>query len=141
MFSASAFIPSTTQHEIATILLIEDNALSIHLTEKQLKSAKYNVLTATSLAEGWQIIQKGGIQLVVSDLIFGNSSAEAFALLRHMRATPATAQIPIIISSGERRREIIQKAMDAGATHYLAKPYPPQDLIAQVRQCLEGNKA
>lgn len=141
MFSASAFIPSTTQHETATILLIEDNALSIQMTEKQLKSAKYNVLTALSLEEGWQIIQKGVVQLVVSDLLFGDSSAAAIAFLQRMRVTPATAQIPIIISSGERRREIIQKAMAAGANDYLTKPFPPEHLIDRVKQCLEGNQA
>ena len=141
MFSASAFSPSTTQHETATILLIEDNALSIQMTEKQLKSAKYNVLTALSLEEGWQIIQKGGIQLVVSDLLFGDDSAAALAFLQRMRADSTTAQIPVIISSGMRRREIIQKALAAGANDYLTKPFPPQRLIERVKQCLEGNQA
>ena len=141
MFSASSYTPSSIQPETATILLIEDSPSNSEQTKKQLTSANYNVLTASVPEEGWQIIQKGGIQLVVSDLIFGKSSAEALAFLRRMRATPRFAHIPIIISTGMRQHEIRQKAMEAGVNHYLTKPYSPQDLIARVRQCLEGNKA
>jgi CheY-like chemotaxis protein len=138
MFSASTYIPSTTQHETATILLIEDNELNLSYTEKQLTSAKYRVRIALTPEAGWQIIQSGGIQLIVSDLIFGGGSAEALAFLQRVRATPAIAQIPVIISTGERRREIIQKVMAAGANYFLSKPYPSQNLIDRVKQCLEG---
>lgn len=141
MFSASTYTPSSIQPETATILVIEDNQINSEQTKRQLKSANYNVLTASAPDEGWQIIQSSEIQLVVSDLYFNDSSAEALAFFRRIRATPRSAHIPIIISTGTRQRETRQKAMEAGANHYLTKPYPPQDLIAQVRQCLEGNKA
>lgn len=141
MFSASTYTPSSIQPETATILVIEDDQDISDQTKKQLKSANYNVLTASAPEEGWQIIQNGGIQLVVSDLLFSGGSAEALAFLRRIRATPPYTEIPIIISTGMREREIRQKAMDAGASHYLAKPYPPQNLIDSVKHCLEGNRA
>lgn len=141
MFSASTYTPSSIQPETTTILVIEDNLDSSDQTKKQLKSANYNVLTASAPEEGWQIIQNGGIQLVVSDLYFDNAIAEALAFLRRMRSTPPYTKIPVIISTGMRGHEIRQKAMDAGANHYLAKPYPPQNLIDSVKQCLEGNRA
>ena len=55
---------------------------------------------------------------------------------RLLRADEATKHIPIVVItsfalSGDRER-----AAEAGATAYLAKPYSPRELLALVREIL-----
>jgi two-component system cell cycle response regulator DivK len=55
---------------------------------------------------------------------------------RKLRAEPATAAIPILVITSFALSGDEQKAKDAGATAYLAKPYSPFDLLKLVRQHL-----
>lgn len=152
MFSASAQIPQPTHHhDTSTILLIENNALNTQYTELTLTSARYLVRTATSLDAGWKIIQNGGIHAVVAHLSTHDESGPAptqtaaqsgsdpmVAFLQRLRANPATTQLPIILVTGERRREVLDKVMAAGANYLLKRPYPQQALLDRIRQCLEN---
>ena len=55
---------------------------------------------------------------------------------RTLRAEPATADTPIIAITSFALSGDEQKAMEAGATAYLAKPYSPFDLLAMIRKFL-----
>ena len=52
---------------------------------------------------------------------------------RSLRAEAATAQTPIIVITSFALSGDDQKAKEAGATAYLAKPYSPRDLLALIR--------
>ena len=55
---------------------------------------------------------------------------------RRLRAEAATAATPIIAITSFALSGDDQKAKDAGATAYLAKPYSPRDLLALIRKIL-----
>jgi two-component system cell cycle response regulator DivK len=52
---------------------------------------------------------------------------------RRLRAEKATAETPIIVITSFALSGDDQKAREAGATGYLAKPYSPRDLLALIR--------
>jgi two-component system cell cycle response regulator DivK len=55
---------------------------------------------------------------------------------RRLRADARTAAVPIIIVTSYALDGDAQKAKDAGATAYLAKPYSPRDLLAKIREII-----
>ncbi len=54
--------------------------------------------------------------------------------VRTLRNTPATANTPIIAITSFALSGDQQKAKDAGASAYLAKPYSPFDLLSMIRK-------
>jgi CheY-like chemotaxis protein len=61
---------------------------------------------------------------------------EQQAAIRRLRAEPTTAATPIIAITSFALSGDEQKAKDAGATAYLAKPYSPFDLLSLIRKLL-----
>ena len=53
---------------------------------------------------------------------------------RAIRADPDTAKIPIIVVTSFALSGDDKKAMDAGASAYLAKPYSPRQLLDTIRK-------
>ena len=53
---------------------------------------------------------------------------------RKIRAEAATARTPILVITSFALSGDEQKAMEAGATGYLAKPYSPMDLLGRIRK-------
>lgn len=125
-------------HELpaATILIIEDNLGNRELAEQMLDAAQYRYLSTESAEDGWKLIQRGGVDLVFTDL-----HVNALGLIERMRANPQTADIPIVVTSGSRGRDLQQAALDAGAANYLTKPFRYDDLISTVKRCLTGKEA
>jgi two-component system cell cycle response regulator DivK len=57
---------------------------------------------------------------------------------RALRADPATAHIPIIVVTSFALSGDDRRAMAAGATAYLAKPYSPRELLALIQKHCPG---
>ena len=55
-------------------------------------------------------------------------------LVAHLRRNVGWKSIPILVISGDSDRRTPQRALDAGATAYIPKPYSP----SAVRQQLEN---
>jgi two-component system cell cycle response regulator DivK len=55
---------------------------------------------------------------------------------RALRAAPETAATPILVITSFALSGDEQKAKEAGATGYLAKPYSPFDLLKRIRELL-----
>lgn len=56
--------------------------------------------------------------------------------MRRLRADPVTANTLIIAITSFALSGDDQKAKEAGATAYIAKPYSPRDLLALIRKTL-----
>jgi two-component system, cell cycle response regulator DivK len=57
-----------------------------------------------------------------------------FDVTRRLRADPATASVPIIVITSFALSGDDQRAREAGASHYLSKPYSPRELLEAIRR-------
>jgi two-component system cell cycle response regulator DivK len=99
-----------------------------------LSRTSYRLLEAPDGEAALALIRQDRPDLVLMDVQLPRMSG--LDVTRTLRAEPATAAIPIIVVTSFALSGDDQRAMAAGASGYLAKPYSPRDLLALIRKFL-----
>ena len=116
----------------AKILVIEDTPGIRRLIRMTLEFDGFAVVEATDGEVGLNLIRSEQPALVLMDVAMpGINGLEA---CKRIRNDPHTAQTPVVMLSMANSAEDIQRGMDAGATHYLTKPFLPTQLLDLVHQ-------
>src|SRR4051812_41607207 len=93
----------------------------------------YQVDRAFGGEEALALVAKHAPDLIVSDILMPDM--DGFELVRRLRATPATALLPVILVTSLEESERI-KGLEAGADDFLSKPVNWEELFARVRSLL-----
>ncbi|HEV8437689.1 MAG TPA: response regulator [Methylomirabilota bacterium] len=117
-----------------TILHIEDNEFNRKIVRDLLARTSYRLLEATDGEEGVATARREVPDLILADIQLPKLTG--LEATRRLRADPATAHIPIIVITSFALSGDEDKAKDAGASHYLAKPYSPRALLETIRRFL-----
>lgn len=117
-----------------TILYVEDNEFNRKIVRQLLAQTGYRLREATDGEAGLQAAQQEPPDLILMDVQLPKLSG--LEATRRLRGDPRTAGIPIIVITSYALSGDAQKAKDAGASAYLAKPYSPRDLLAKIREFL-----
>jgi two-component system phosphate regulon response regulator PhoB len=120
---------------LSRILVVEDDSAIRHMEERILSSAGHEVVEAADVPSARSVLDTRPPDLVVLDLMMPGGSG--LDLARQMRATPHLAKIPVVVVSARARAEDMRQGFEAGATHYLAKPFTRQKLLEIVSLALE----
>jgi two-component system, cell cycle response regulator DivK len=119
---------------VKTILYVEDNELNRKIVRDLLKRTAYRLIEAHDGESGVAMALEQRPDLVLMDIQLPKISG--MDAIRRLRAEPTTAATPIIAITSFALSGDEQKAKDAGATAYLAKPYSPFDLLNLIRTLL-----
>ena len=117
-----------------TILYVEDNEANRMIVRDLLKRTKYQLVEAFDGEAGVAKALEIRPDLILMDIQLPKISG--MEAMRRLRAEAATAATPIIAITSFALSGDEQKAKEAGATAYLAKPYSPRDLMALIRKIL-----
>jgi len=117
-----------------TILYVEDNEMNRKIVRDLLKRTKYQLVEAFDGEEGVAKALELRPDLILMDIQLPKLSG--MDATRKLRADPATANTPIVTITSFALSGDEQKAKEAGATAYLAKPYSPFDLLNLIRKLL-----
>lgn len=119
-----------------TILIIddEDNIRNGLATNFELED--YEVKTASNGQEGLDLIAKGDIDLVITDLRMDGISGEE--VVKHV--TTETPGIPVIVLTGHGSIDAAVEAMKSGAYDFLTKPLNLDQLNLIVKRALENRE-
>jgi two-component system cell cycle response regulator DivK len=117
-----------------TILYVEDNELNRKIVRDLLKRTAYRLIEAHDGEAGVAMALEQRPDLVLMDIQLPKISG--MDAIRRLRAEPTTAATPIIAITSFALSGDEQKAKDAGATAYLAKPYSPFELLSLIRKLL-----
>ena len=117
-----------------TILYVEDNEYNRKIVRQLLARTSYRLLEAVDGETGVIMAQQHLPQLVLMDVQLPRMSG--LDATRALKTDPRTSHIPIIVITSFALSGDREKAADAGADSYLAKPYSPRELLALVRQFL-----
>ena len=117
-----------------TILYVEDNEMNRKIVRALLQRTTYRLIEAHDGEAGVATALEQRPDLILMDIQLPKISG--MEAMRRLRAERATAHTPIIAITSFALSGDEQKASEAGATAYLAKPYSPFDLLNLIRKLL-----
>ena len=115
-----------------TILYVEDNELNRKIVRDLLRRTSYRLIEAPDGEAGMTVAREQRPDLILMDLQLPKVSG--IEATRALRAEPATATTPLIAITSFALSDDEQRAKDAGASAYLAKPFSPFDLLTRIRK-------
>lgn len=113
------------------ILIVEDEAKIARFLELELKHEGYEVEVAYDGRAGYEKASKGGIDLIILDLMLPELSG-----IEVCRRVRKISDVPIIMLTA--KDDISDKVMglDMGADDYITKPFAIEELLARIRTAL-----
>ena len=114
------------------ILYVEDNKFNRKIVRDLLARTSYRLIEAEDGEVGVTAAQTECPDLIIMDVQLPRLSG--LDATRRLRADPRTASIPIIVITSFALSGDEQRAMEAGASAYLAKPYSPRELLQTIRR-------
>ena len=122
-----------------SILIVDDNTVSLKIVELNLKKHRYETLTATTGKEAFErMSKKTDIQLVITDIMM--PEMDGLSLLKQMKEHPVLKDIPVIMCTALKEMETVMKAIQLGCKHYIVKPIIPSQLLQKVKEVLGHDK-
>jgi two-component system, cell cycle response regulator DivK len=115
-----------------TVLYVEDNEFNRKIVRQLLSVTTYRLLEATDGEQGVAMALESVPDLVLMDIQLPKLSG--LDATRRIRQDPRTAHVPIIVVTSFALSGDDQKALEAGASAYLAKPYSPRQMLELIRK-------
>lgn len=123
-------------NEITRVLVVEDEAALREAYRRILARAGFSVVAAGTGDEAMEVIGKGLIDCVVSDIdLPGMSGNELLKAVRRM-----DSGIPVILVTGYPTIESASEAVEYGALRYLVKPVDATALVSAVEHAARHTK-
>lgn len=117
------------------ILIVEDDPMLRHMLARILRRAGYATLTAANGAEGLAYAQQQLPDLVIMDMVLPVLSG--WEATRQLKASPCTANIPVLALSACLSEDDQARAIAAGCNGWISKPFRIQAFLEQVA-CAAG---
>jgi len=120
------------------IAVINDDTDFLHLMDELLGAEEgYGISTSYVGSEGYRVVKGLQPDLVILDLVFGDSAAEGWRTLDMLELDPATRPIPVIVCSAatlelQRHAEWLGKI----GVEVLPKPFDLEALLGKIRTTL-----
>jgi len=115
-----------------TVLYVEDNEFNRKIVRDLLGRTTYRLVEAPDGEMGVERAFQEIPDLIIMDIQLPKLSG--LDATRRLRADARTAHIPIIVITSFALSGDEQRAKEAGASAYLAKPYSPRELLQTIRQ-------
>lgn len=116
------------------ILCIDDDQLLLGLFADTLKGHDFHPLTASDGPSGIALAKQERPDLILVDVMMPN--VDGYEVCSRMRADPDLKDLPIIIVTAILDPKLNVKAIQAGATLAMRKPFDPDQLIRLIRTTL-----
>ncbi|CAN5229346.1 hypothetical protein BH09MYX1_BH09MYX1_12150 [soil metagenome] len=118
-----------------TILVVEDDEAVRMLITKQL-ATEYTVFQAPEAQSALQLLATiRPPDLIVCDVMMPGMTGIQFA--KHLKSEDAYKQIPIIFLTAKTGALDVIEGINAGARHYITKPFNMRELLEKVAKAIK----
>ncbi len=118
------------------VLVIEDDKSIRNFFRTVLEANNYDVLIATTGAEGYSMVTSQCPDVVILDL--GLPDMDGMTILKNVRQW---SSMPVLVVSARTHEKDKVTALDAGADDYITKPFGTSELLARVRTAIRHARA
>lgn len=118
-------------------LVVDDATFIRDLLKKNLRDLfpGCEVIDAASARKAQTILKTNRVDLILCDWEMPEMTGEEF--LKWIRSTEEYSEIPFIMVTSRGERDFIIKAVEAGVSDYLGKPFKPESLANKVTKALK----
>ncbi len=122
-----------------TILVVDDERDIVELIDYNLTRAGYTVLREYDGEAAFSTAGRRRPDLVILDLML--PGIDGVDVCKQLKASDATAGIPIIMLTARTEEADVVLGLELGADDYVTKPFSPRVLISRVRAILRRKAA
>jgi len=124
----------------ARILIVDDEPASVRLLERLLRGAGYTELEwTTDPREAVDRYVASRPDLVILDLLMPH--LDGVAVLEQLRAVvPRGEYLPVLMLTADETLEAKRRALAAGATDFLTKPFEVFEVVLRIRNLLDARR-
>ena len=119
-------------------LIVDDSKSARFALRRHLESHAYKVDAVESAQEAYRVLRELRPDLIFMDHVMPGE--DGFEALRHLKADPHTAAIPVVICSGNEGDGFVDEACSQGAIGVLAKPPSPDQLLQVLENVQRGRE-
>src|SRR5690606_1784522 len=113
------------------ILVVDDFASIRDFVCETLQRKGYATVGASNGNEAYNVLtNQGDIDLVLTD--YNMPDCTGFELLKKIKASAATAKVPVVFLTTESNPDKMRAAKDAGLAAWIKKPYRSETFFAQI---------
>ena len=121
------------------ILIIDDEPVNVALLEEILIENEYTRFESVSDSKrALEVCRNFQPDLVLLDLMM--PPPDGFAILERLRAETQETFLPIVILTADTNDETRQRALEAGATDFLLKPFDHTEVALRIRNLLNSRR-
>jgi two-component system chemotaxis response regulator CheY len=118
------------------VLVVDDSAIMRKVIEQILEMLGHEAVPAANGVEAFDRLKEhDDVQLILLD--WNMPEMNGIEFLRAIKDRPGLSRIPVIMLTTESERRKMIEAIEAGAKHYLTKPFQPETLATKILQCVE----
>ena len=121
------------------ILIVEDSRTQATALALLLEEHGYTTVTVPSGERALQIVEDVALDLVMTDVVM--PGIDGYEVCRRIKSMPGRDATPVVLLTSLSDPLDIVRGLEAGADHYVTKPYDPERLVARVRHVLRRASA
>ncbi len=120
-----------------TILLVEDDEFLQRMYSKKFEREGLEILLASDGQQALDILRKKKIDLALVDILMPNM--DGFELLKSMRESDKTVNIPVIVLTNLNSAQDINRAKQYNVVEYVVKAnFLPSEVLEIVKKYING---
>jgi two-component system chemotaxis response regulator CheY len=121
------------------VLVVDDSAIMRKVIEQILEMLGHEAVPAANGVEAFDRLKEhDDVKLILLD--WNMPEMNGIEFLRAVKDRPGLSKIPVIMLTTESERRKMIEAIEAGAKHYLTKPFQPETLATKILQCVETSE-
>ena len=125
---------------MATVVLIEDEAVLRQLVERELTAVGHRVLSAADGQKGWDILSREVPDVILLDLMMPNMNG--YEVLENLKNDERLHHVPCVVISNSGQVADLNRAFELGASDVLIKTdFDAKQLVEKIDQLLEKRAA
>jgi len=113
------------------VLVVDDDPEIVTFLSTLLELEGIESCVATSAAAALEQLQQGPPDLVLLDIAMPDR--DGIDLCKELKSDPRTAEVPVFVVSARPGKDVVERALAAGAEEFIRKPFENAELISRIR--------
>jgi CheY-like chemotaxis protein len=119
------------------VLVVDDDPEIVTFLSTLLELEGIESSVATSAAAALEQLEQGRPDLVLLDIAMPDR--DGIDLCKELKSDPRLAEVPVFVVSARPGKDVVDRALAAGAEEFIRKPFENAELISRIRVRLLAN--